>query len=249
MADDSMRRFVIAILVSIAAVVAFVACQQYYQIRKVLTPAVIHSEEKNSPYSKIDGTTVHIQPYGATFQIPEVWLTEKPAPDNHVKNIFLSWDELNEVNRIDREPRGFDSEEADIINSVLPFEDCVAHVGDRGWGNGLWNDLQARVYITNLTQNEVISRLRTAGLKAAKDNFEKATLASSSFKDWEKHSFDILDAPDWSDFILGENLDFYIHPVNGKTVVFVFLHADRFENEIALLLNSFSWQNPYLNNK
>jgi hypothetical protein len=111
----------------------------------------------------------------------------------------------------------------------------------------LWNDVQARVYITDLPQNEITSRLRTTGLKAAKENFEKAALASSSYKNWEKHTLDILDAPDWSDFILGENLDFYVRRVNDKTVVFVFLHADRFEKEIALLVDSFTWADPHIN--
>lgn len=237
MTKNSIRWILVAGLV--AGVNSLSGCEQAQTVRRVLTPAVIHSAENNSPYSVLEGTTIHIEPHGARFDIPGTWLTPRPAPDEHVKNIFLSWDDLNELNRIDREPRGFDSEDADVINAVLPFEDCVAHVGDRGWGNGLWNDLQSRVYITALTPEEIASRLETDGLKTATTNFEKASLAVSQYKDWERYSFEILDAP--THFILEKRLEFYVRRVNNETVVFVFLHADPFESEIALLLNSFSW--------
>jgi hypothetical protein len=152
-------------------------------------------------------------------------------------------EDLNEVNSIDRETSGFDTEEADVINTILPFKDCVAHVGDRGWGNGLWNDLQVRVYITELTPEEISVKLKTEGLKIASTNFEKASLTSNKYQDWDKYTYRLLDAPEWSDLILSETLDFYVRRNADKTVTFVFLHADRFETEIGLLLDSFKWPN------
>lgn len=186
----------------------------------------------------LDGTTILIEPYGASFEIPASWLTPKPSlPDNRTKNLFLSWADLNEVDRIDREINGFDSEDADVINAVLPFEDCVAHVGDRGWGNGLWNDLQARIYITNLTPQEIETSIENKGLKTAAANFEEASLKTDKYRSWTKHSFKILDAP--THFLLFKSLDFYTRCENDLTVVFVFLHADSFEKEISMLLDSF----------
>ena len=91
-----------------------------------LIPRSQHSAEKRSPYAELDGTTIRIRPYGASFEIPAGWLTTKPAPDKHVKNLFLSWQDLNELGEIDHETNGFDSDEAEVIYSVLPFEDCAA---------------------------------------------------------------------------------------------------------------------------
>ncbi len=239
MTSDSKKRFIIAIIVSIAGIVVFVGYQNTNEIRRILTPAVIHSEEKNSPYSTLNGTTVHIHPHGASFQIPEAWLTQRPLPDTNIKNLFLSWADLNEVNQIDRKPYGFDTEDAEVINAVLPFEDCVAHVGDRGWGNYLWNDLQARVYITQLTPEKIVRRLETDGLRTAQSNFEDASFEASEYKEWTKFSFQILDAP--THFMLNKRLAFFLRRENDATVLLVFLHADPFEEDIALLLNSFRW--------
>lgn len=240
MTDDSKKRLIIAVIVAIAGVVVFVGFQNSDEVRRTLTPAVIHSKENNSPHSTLDNTTVYIQPYGAYFEIPEAWLTQRPAPDRHVKNLFLSWTDLNEVNQIDREPFGFDTEDADVINAVLPFEDCVAHVGDRGWGNGLWNDLQSRIYITQLTPDEIVRRLESDGLKTAQSNFEKASFEASTYNEWNKFSFRILDAP--THFMLFKRLTFFLRRENDATVVFVILQADSFEDEVAILLNSFRWE-------
>lgn len=240
MKDDSRRRIAITItLLIIVGCIAYVY-QEGIGARRVLTPEFIHSADSNSPYSTLEGTRITIQPYGAVFDIPVDWLTLKPAPDEHVKNLFLSWTDLNEVNRIDREPYGFDSEDADVINSVLPFKDCVAHVGDRGWGNGLWNDLQARIYVTDLTHVELRNRIETDGLNIAKKNFEKASLDLGRFKKWDKFTIKILDAP--THFILNKRLDFYVSQIREKTIVFVFLHSDPFQKEIEQLLDSFIWQ-------
>ena len=202
---------------------------------------VVHSSENNSPYSVLEGTTIRIKPYNATFEIPEDWLTPKRAPDEHIKNLFFSWPELDEVNQIDGEANGFDEQEAQVINSVLPFENCVAHVGDRGWGNGLWNDLQVRVYVADWSPEVIISRVEKQGLDKASELFERASVKSGNRGEWQMRSLDILDAPSWSDVILGERLDFYYRAFGNKTVIIVFLHTDKFDPEIGLILDSFKW--------
>ncbi len=103
---------------------------------------VIHSAENNSPYSLLKGSTVRLKPYDATFDIPESWLAPKPALEPS-KNLYLSWQDLNELNQLDFN-NGFDEEDAKVMSSVLPFENCAAHVGTMGWGNGNSGDLQAR---------------------------------------------------------------------------------------------------------
>lgn len=200
-----------------------------------------HSAENNSPYSVLEGITVRIKPYNATFEIPESWLTPKPAPDNHIKNLFLNWQDLNELNLIDGEENGFDEESAQVINSVLPFENCAAHVGDKGWGNGLWNDLQGRIYVTDLTPDEITARVEKQGLGKAAEVFERASVKFGGHGRWEKKTLNVLDAPSWGDFISIKNLEFYYRSFDNKTVVIVFLRADKFEKEIDLILDSFKW--------
>jgi hypothetical protein len=244
--EFTMTKYIVRFLVAIFAFSIGTAAIYIFARDKITTSnpnKATHSAEINSPYSVLEGTTIRIKPYGATFEIPNSWLTPKPAPDEHIKNLFLSWQELNEVNRIDGETNGFDEEEAQVINSVLPFENCAAHVGDRGWGNGLWNDLQGRVYITDLTPEEIATRVEKQGYDKASEIFERASVKSGRHGNWEKRTLDILDAPSWSDFILGENLDFYYRSFENKTVVLVFLHTDRFEEEINLILDSFKWSN------
>lgn len=122
------------------------------------------------------------------------------------ERLHLSYQDLNELYWND----GSDVEEAQVINSVLSFENCAAHVGDRGWGNYLWNDLQGRVYITDLTPEEVAARVEKQGRDKASKVFERASVISGNHGKWEKRTLDILDAPSGSDLILGKNLDFYI---------------------------------------
>lgn len=196
----------------------------------------IHSSENNSPHSILEGRTIRVKPYDATFDIPESWLVPKPVPEP-AKNLYLSWEELNYLYRND----GSDAEEAQVINSVLSFDNCAAHFGDRGWGNYLWNDLQGRVYVTDLTPGEVASRVDKEGLAKASDAFEHASVVSGNHGPWERRTLDIIDAPANSDFTLGKSLDFYYRSFGNKTVVFVFLHAGGFDETIKGILNSFKW--------
>lgn len=206
---------------------------------KTLNPyKVTHSAENKSLYSVLEGTTVRIKPYNATFEIPESWLTPNAVP-TAAKNLHLSYQDLNELYWND----GSDVEEAQVINSVLSFENCAAHVGDRDWGNHFWNDLQGRVYITDLMPEEVAARVEKQGRDTASKVFERASVISGNHGKWEKRTLDILDAPSWSDLVLGKDLDFYYRPFGNKTVVFVFLHTSSFDKEINLLLDLFRWPN------
>ena len=234
-----MKKYTVRFLVAILAFFIGTATIYFFAWDKIktLNPyRTTHTAEKNSPYSVLEGTTVRIKPYDATFEIPESWLTPKPIP-TPAKNLHLSYEDLNELYWSD----GSDEEDAQVINSVLPFESCAAHVGDRGWGNYLWNDLQGRVYVIDLTPKEITTRIETQGLNKALSVFERASLKSENYGAWQKQTLDILDAP--THFMLNKDLDFYYRSFGNKTVVVVFLHADRFEKEITLILNSFKWSN------
>ncbi len=234
-----MKKYMMRLFVAILTFSIGTASIYFFAWDKIKTSnpyRATHCAESSNPYSVLEGTTVRIKPYNATFEIPESWLIPNPVP-TPAKNLHLSYQDLNELYWND----GGDVEEAQVLNSVLPFENCAAHVGDRGWGNYLWNDLQDRVYITDLTPGEVTARVEKQGRDEASKLFEGADVISGNHGKWEKRTLDILDAPSWSDFMLGKNLDFYYRRFGNKTVVFVFLHTESFDKEINLLLDSFKW--------
>jgi len=198
------------------------------------TPA----SEYNRPYSVLEGNTVRIKPYDATFQIPETWLTPVTLPEP-AQNLYLSRKDLDAIYW----NNGGDEEDARVINAVLQFEDCAAHVGDRDWGNYFWNDLQARVYIVDLTPEEITMRIKWRGLPEAQSVFEDAFVVHDDDGEWHKLTFRLMDAP--THFILMKDLDFYYRPLDGKTVVFVFLHAGGFQPTIDGILSSFE-SGPFL---
>jgi hypothetical protein len=206
-------------------------------------PRQQYSLEKNDPPSVLEGNTIMIVKYRASFSVPDDWLEMKQTPDDHKKNLFFSRQDLNELDKIDHEINGQDSDEAEVISAVLPFSECVAHVGDKGWGNYLWSDLRGRVYITDLSPDEITAAVENKGLSKAEKLFTSVKLmAPGKNGPWKKTSLDIIDFPQWSDFMLGERLDFYARTFDQKTVVFVFLHTDHYEDEINFLLNSFDWR-------
>lgn len=228
------RRLLNFILASCLAttLTCFVGCRKI-----TYRDTVIHSSEKKSPYSILEGRTIRVKPYDATFDIPEDWLNPQPIAGEPTRNLYLSWEDLNYLYRND----GGDEEEAQVINSVISFSDCAAHIGSQGWGNFRWNDLQGRVYITDLASKEVAARVERDGLAQAATVFEHASIVSGTHEAWQRRTIDILDAPKWSDFSLGKRLDFYYRSFGDKTVVFVFLHVDGFDETIDGILNSFKW--------
>ena len=195
-------------------------------------PRPVHSSENNSPYALLEAGTIRIKPYDAMFEIPESWLKPRSPP-----NLYMTWEELNYLSRND----GVDAEEGQVIDSVLSFEYCAAHVGSQDWGNHFWNDLQARVYFVELNAEEIDEKVAKQGLDTAKGVFESASLSSENFGVWQRRTLNIVDAP--SDFILSKKIDFYYHRFSNKTVVFVFVHAPAagFGETINQILTSFRW--------
>jgi len=240
--EFEMKKYIVRFLVAIVAFSIGTATIYFFAWDKIktLNPyRTTHSADNNSPFSVLEGTTVRIKPYDATFEIPESWLTPKPIPEP-AKNLHLSWQELNEVYRNNGYDE-FDGEDAQVMNSVLSFENCAAHVGDRGWGNDLWNDLQGRIYVVDLTPEEIAARIEKRGLNKALNVYEGASLTSENYGVWQKQTLKITDAP--THFILMKKLDFYYRSFGSKTVVFVFLHAGGFDETINGILNSFKWSN------
>src|SRR3972149_6742452 len=99
-----------------------------------------------------EGRTIRLHPSGITLQIPQDWLEWNAEVHN---NLHLTHRELRKVRRGHGE---WDYEYARVVNAVLPFEHCAAHVGGEGWG---WDavsfgDVQLRAYVTSLTAQEIL---------------------------------------------------------------------------------------------
>jgi hypothetical protein len=117
-----MKKYMLRLLVATLTFFIGTATIYLFALNKInpLNPfRATHSSENNSPYSVLEGRTVRLKPYDATFDIPESWLTPQPVP-TPAKNLHLSWEDLNDLYWKD----GSDGEEAAVINSVLSFQDC-----------------------------------------------------------------------------------------------------------------------------
>lgn len=219
----------------LAAVLGFsIGTAAFYlpQWHRLETPfRTTHSFEYERPYSFLFGRTIWIKPYDATFRIPQTWVTTAQVE----RNLYLSREDLNQMHWND----GGDAEDAQVVNAALPFEDCAAHFGDKAWGNYFWNDLQGRVYIVDLTPEEVSTSITTRGLNEASSVFEWASFTAGSRGPWQRVTLQVLDAP--THFALMKGQDFYYRRFGNKTVVFVFLNAGGFQPTVDEILNSFEW--------
>ena len=201
----------------------------------------IHSAENNSPYSILEGTIVRIKPYDATFEVPESWTNYKPISIEPPKNLYLSWQDLNELERFDfNHPYGFDKEDAQVMRSVLPFEGCAAHVGSKSWGNGLANDLQTRVFVVDSSSQEFIEKIKNQGLSKAQSVFDEVKLVSENYRAWEKQKMSVLKAEGHT--LLYKDITFYHRSFDNKIVVFIFMGSG-WDETIKNILDSFKLEN------
>ncbi len=117
------------------------------------------------------GRTIKLHPSNITFQVPQSWVEWDSQFHN---NFHLTHRELRSV-RIGHGE--WDSEYASVVNASLPFEECAAHVGGEGWGwQGVsFGDLQVRAYVTSLSEDEVLERVKSQGFGAAQSIAERQT--------------------------------------------------------------------------
>lgn len=101
------------------------------------------------------GNTVTLYPDGTSFRVPQDWLDWDARFHD---NFHLTRAELAEVKNGAGE---WDTEYGKVVNAILPFDQCAAHVGGEGWGkNGVsFSDVQLRAYITDIAPNLIVSRL------------------------------------------------------------------------------------------
>lgn len=242
-----MKKYIIRVGVLILAFIVgttFIYLTTWDKIVDLITPKSKHSVENGSPFSTIDKNKITVKPINASFDIPERWLEY-----TREKNIFLNCSELDNINF--EYGINFNEEDGQVMDAVIPFEYCAAHFGSKNWGVSNVEHLQGRIYVTNLTLDEVSKKIEKDGINKATSIFEKAKLKDSAeHNNWQYKSLDILDAPTHAFFF--KKICFYYRAFDNKTVVFTFRHTDKYENEINLILSSFEWQpkdNKPLENK
>jgi hypothetical protein len=189
------------------------------------------ASEKKQHFSMRNGTTVRLQPSGASFEIPRDW-----------DGRYFDRAELAKVRRGQGE---WYTEYAKVLNAALPFTDCSAQAGRYLWNGATPAGLTVRAYVTNRSASEVEMRMSTKALPAAKalpsPTVRNASLTTVESGQWYRTliSYDVW----YGDYGGRANVDFYTTGRNGTTVVLVFMYVgmDPDLASVQQILKSFSW--------
>ena len=191
------------------------------------------------PHATLQGRTIQLKPYGAAFQIPERWLEWHAIFKN---NLHLSRADLEKVKVAEGD---WDKEYAEVVNAVLPFSKCGAHVGGEGWGRqGVsFADLQMRAYIVDMTPDQVQEKLSKDGVGRASKFSKNVSVAQSRYGDW--HRGTVSYSLWYGDYGGTAKVDMYARAFGKQTAVLVFMHTDdRISDKepVQEILKSLTWQ-------
>ena len=191
-------------------------------------------------FATLQGRTIKLHPSNITFRVPQSWVEWDSEFHN---NFHLTHRELRSV-RIGHGES--DSEYASVVNASLPFEECAAHVGGEGWGwQGVsFGDLQARAYVTSLSGDEVLARVKSQGFGVARSIAERPTgfdarhealFSASTEQQWQHAK---ISYPLWyGDYGGTAPIDFYVRDAGHYRLVIVLMGWGA-EGEAASILSS-----------
>src|SRR5262249_4905317 len=114
------------------------------------------------------------------------WHAEHKDKNN---NLHLTRAELEKVRVVSGER---DAEYAAVVNSVFPFENCVAHLAQEWWGSqGCgYSDLQMRVYVVEMSPEEIQQKVLTAGFETAskvhKSRPNSVLVRQTQYEQWSR---------------------------------------------------------------
>jgi hypothetical protein len=199
----------------------------------------LKAAEPASMQASLRGDAIELKPARASFHIPREWV------DWHTKyhdNLHLSPTDLAEARVADGE---WDKEYAEVVNALLPFNNCVAHVGGEGWGkNGYsFGDVQMRAYVVDLSPKRISQCILKSGPSNALRFSKKASIRCATFDDWQRVT---LSYPLWySDYGGTANIDVFSRAIGGQTAVLVFMYAEptaEMRHEVTTIVKSFRWK-------
>lgn len=185
------------------------------------------------------GTHIEAVDERLEFDVPREWVTWSEEHPSH-PNLHLTAAELDRVELTEGE---WDREFALVVNAVLPFEQCVAHVGSEGWGpHGMsYADLQVRAYVLTTSPEVVAERARARGFAVA----ERLAEARPELSHWRSGEWIriLISYPlFYVDYGATALVDIRSRRLDDRTVAFAFMYTDhaRHDVEIEQLLDSVS---------
>lgn len=183
------------------------------------------------------GTTIKAVEHGLRFEIPTAWVRWYEENEAH-PNLHLTPADLDVVKETEGE---WDREFALVVNAILSFNQCVAHVGSDGWGpQGIsFADLQVRAYVLTATPEEIEKRTRSQG-SAVVENLTgtRAVLQQEHIGTWRRTVIEYFRM--YTDYGATAIVDLRMRRLNDRTIVFAFMYTDHTEHdtEINELLKS-----------
>ncbi len=222
-------RLVLTFLIAAGGVLIAASCGQMSRSPEPPPPV----DRSNSPHSVLTGNTIKIVPYNATFDMPADWL-----PSKFGKNLYLTNEELQSLYY----KRTFQARKAEFLDSVLPYDRCAAHFGEKGWDEGVVSD-QARVYIIRKPVDELTDELKNAGPQSERI-FDNALISEGNLKSWQRITFNTTELGEHT--ILMQDIDFYLKAFGDDCVIFAFIHqvGDNALQSREEILSSFEWPAP-----
>ena len=203
---------------------------------KEITPQKNMSDDQGKG-SVRNGNVIKAMDDGVSFKVPDAWLKWYQENEAH-PNLHLTPKELDAV----RDATGeWDKEFAMITNTILPFNECVAHAGAEGWGSkGLgFADLQIRVYVMEIMPEEIEKIAYSKGYSIVSTITESpANIKVEQAGLWKRIVFEY--SRTYHDYSAKAKVDMRVRRINNKSVVFVFMYTDHADhtNEINGILDS-----------
>jgi hypothetical protein len=195
-----------------------------------------------APHAELSGNILTIHPTGMKMTIPQDWLewNQKYSRNIHIKP--------NELRKVMIGSGEWDTEYANVVNAILPFESCAAHLGGEGWGrDGVsFGDLQMRLYVLRSDVGIVENAIRNAGLDMARTIDPKGAVIYQSgvvspSKQWRKITlaYNLF----YGDYGGTAQVDFLIQRRGTTTTVIVLMHAAGgfADDEIPKLIVGIAW--------
>jgi hypothetical protein len=185
------------------------------------------------------GTHIEAADQSLEFDVPQTWVTWS---EEHVSrpNLHLTAAELDRVETTEGE---WDREFALVVNAVLPFENCVAHVGSEGWGpHGMsYADLQVRAYVLTMSLEGIAAQAQSRGASVAEELAgTPPDLQEERQGEWTRNliGFPLF----YVDYGATAVVDARSRRLGDRTVAFAFMYTDHapHDHEIDQMLDSVS---------
>ena len=162
------------------------------------------SDKNQQHFSTREGTTIRLQPSGASFEIPRDW---------------DGWYfERAELEKVEKGQAEWYTEYARVANAALPFTDCSAQAGRYLWNGASFAGVTVRGYVKNRSSACVEMKIATRALTAAKalprPTIRNASLTKVESDQWHRNliAYDVW----YGDYGGRANVDFYTTEKNGN---------------------------------